>query len=64
METKNTVVEKYNKELQEIKEQIELSKAGEIYHIRLIASIENLAIKTYYDGMHKGVNDMKKIYKS
>ena len=64
MKTKNTVVEKYNKELQKIKEQVFLFEAGEICHLQLMTSIENLAIKTYYDGMHEGVNGMRKIYKS
>ena len=64
MKTKNTVVEKYNKELQKIKEQIELLKAGEIWDIQLITRIENLAIKTYYDGKSDSLNEMRKIYKS
>ena len=58
MEAKKTVVEKYNKELEEIKEQIKLLKAGEIWDIQLITSIEILVIKTYYDGKCEGMQQM------
>ena len=64
METKNSVVEKYNKELQEIEEQIELFKAGEIWDFQLINRIKNLVITTYYDGKCEGMKEVEKIYKS
>ena len=63
MEAKKTVVEKYSRELEEIKEQIELLKAGEIWDIQLITRIENLAIKTYYDGKCEGMQQMHETLK-
>ena len=56
--SKKTVVEKYSRELEEIKEQIELLKAGEIWDIQLITRIEILVIKTYYDGKCEGMQQM------
>ena len=60
MEKKQTVVEKYDKELQEIEEQLELFKAGEISHNFLINRIKNLAISAYFDGKFEGINEMHK----
>ena len=64
METKQTVVEKYSKEFEEIKKQIELLKAGEIWDIQLITSIEMLVTKTYYDGKCEGIQQMHETLKN
>ena len=64
METKKTVVEKYNKELEEIKEQIELLKAGKIWDIQLITSFSMLVIKAYYDGKCEGMQQMHETLKN
>ena len=61
MEKKQTVVEKYDKELQEIEEQLELFKAGEISHPFLINRIQLLTISAYFDGKFEGLNEMYKI---
>ena len=61
MEKKQTVVEKYDKELQEIEEQLELFKAGKMSHLFLINRIQNLTISAYFDGKIEGVNEMHKI---
>ena len=57
METKQTVSQRYNKELEEIEEQIELLKAGEIFDSILMSSIKILAIKIYYEGKCDGINE-------
>ena len=64
MQTKKTVVEKYNKDLNEIEEQIELLKEGEIYDFQLLNRIKILAIKAYYDGEKQGITQTSEIYKS
>ena len=64
METKKTVVERYGKELEEIEEQLELLKAGEVWDFQLINRIKNLVITTYYDGKCEGMKEVEKIYKS
>ena len=63
MEAKKTVVEKYNSELQEIEEQIELLKAGEICDFQLLSKIKRLIISAYYDGKHDGIIHMQKVFK-
>ena len=62
METKQTVVEKYSKELEEINQQIELVKAGEIFDSILMSSIKILATKIYYDGKCDGINERGKLF--
>ena len=57
METKQTVSQRYSKELEEIEEQIELLKAGEIFDSILMNSIKILAIKIYYGGKCDGINE-------
>ena len=64
METKKTVVEKYRSEFEEIEQQIELYKAGEICDFQLINRIKNLVIRTYYDGMSEGIKDTVQIYRN
>ena len=64
MKTKKTVVEKYRSEFEEIEQQIELYKAGEIWDFQLLNRIKNLAIRTYYDGMSKGIKGTANIYRS
>ena len=63
METKQTVVEKYNKELEEIEELIELVKCGEIFDCHLMGRIKSLAIDAYYDGKCDGMKQMHDILK-
>ena len=57
-----TVVEKYNRELEEIKEQIELYNSGEICDFQLINKIKSLTIAAYYDGKSEGLKEANKIY--
>ena len=64
METKKTVVEKYNRELEEIEEQLKLVKAGESSGIGLINQIKSLTICAYYDGKCEGVQQMHEILKN
>ena len=64
METKKTVQEIYETDFQEIEEQIELCKAGEICDFQLLNRIKNLVIRTYYDGMSKGIKDTANIYRN
>ena len=64
METKQTVVEKYSKELEEINQQIELVKAGESSGIVLFSQIKTLTICAYYDGIREGVQQMYENLKS
>ena len=65
METKKQTVEQiYKNEIEEIEEQIELYKNGEIYDFQLLNRIKILAIRAYYDGEKKGINETQKIYKS
>ena len=63
METKQTVVEKYSKELEEIESQLELTKAGESSDIELINKIKSLTICAYYDGKCEGMQQMHEILK-
>ena len=61
METKKqTVEEKYDKELQEIEKQMQLFKDGEISHPFLINRIIHLTISAYHDGKIDGINEMRK----
>ena len=64
METKQTVVEKYNKDLKEIEEQIELLKEGEICDFELMNKIKSLIISVYYDGKCEGMQQMHEILKN
>ena len=64
MKTKKSVVEKYNKELEEITQQIELIKAGESSGIDLINKIKSLTICAYYDGKCEGIQQMHEILKN
>lgn len=63
MKTKNTVVEKYNSELEEINQQIELIKTGESSGIGLINKIKSLTICAYYEGKCDGIKDTNIINK-
>ena len=63
METKKTVVEKYNRELEKIEELIELVKAGECPDFQLINKIKKLAIDAYYTGKADGIQQMHEILK-
>ena len=60
---KQTVVQRYGKELEEIEEQIELVKAGEICDFQLLSKIKRLIISAYYDGKHDGIIHMQKVFK-
>ena len=57
MEKKQTVVEKYDKELQEIEEQLELFKAGKMSHLFLINRIQNIRKESGFE-----VTDKIKVY--
>ena len=63
MQTKQTVVEKYSKELEEIESQLELIKAGKSPDIELINKIKSLTICAYYDGKCEGVQQLHEILK-
>ena len=63
MKTKQTVVEKYNRELEEIESQLELIKAGESSGIGLINKIKSLTICAYYEGKCDGIKDTNIINK-
>ena len=60
MKTKNTVVEKYDKELKEIEKQLELFKAGETSYLFLINRIKELTISAYFGGKYEAINEMRK----
>ena len=64
METKKTVVEKYNSEFLEIEKQMQQFKDGEIFDFQLLNRVKNLAIRAYYDGMSKGINETANIYRN
>ena len=64
METKKTVVEKYNSEFLEIEKQMQQFKDDKIFDFQLLNRVKNLAIRTYYDGMSKGIKDTANIYRS
>ena len=64
METKKTVQEIYENEFQEIEKQMQQFKDGEIFDFQLLNRVKNLAIRTYYDGMSKGIKDTANIYRN
>ena len=64
METKKTVIEKYDKEFLEIEKQMQQFKENEIFDFQLLNMVKNLAIRTYYDGMSKGINETANIYRN
>ena len=65
METKKTTVEQiYKNELEEIEKQMQQFKNDEIFGFQLLNRIKILAIRAYYDGEKKGINETQKIYKS
>ena len=61
METKQTVVQRYGKELEEIEQNVEFVKAGEICDFELINKINSLIISAYYDGKCEGMQQMHEI---
>ena len=64
METKKTVQEIYKSEFEEIEKQMQQFKDGEIFDFQLLNRVKNLAIRTYYDGMSKGINETANIYRN
>ena len=64
METKKTVQEIYKSEFEEIEKQMQQFKDGEIFDFQLLNMVKNLAIRTYYDGMSKGINETANIYRN
>ena len=60
METKQTVVEKYDKEFKTIEEQLELFKAGKMSHPFLINKIKHFTISVYFDGKIEAIHEMRK----
>ena len=64
METKKTVQEIYENEFKEIEKHMQQFKDGEIFDFQLLNRVKNLAIRTYYDGMSKGIKDTANIYRN
>ena len=64
METKKTTVEKYSKELDEIENNLELFKAGEICDFEMMNKIKILLINVYTDGKCEGIQQMRDILKN
>ena len=64
METKQTAVQRYGKELEEIEQNVEFVKAGEICDFELMSKIKSLIISAYYDGKCEGVQQMHEILKN
>ena len=64
METKKTVQEIYKSEFEEIEKQMKEFKNDEIFDFQLLNRVKNLAIRAYYDGMNKGINDTANIYRN
>ena len=64
METKQTVSQRYSKELEEIEVQIELLKEGEICDFGLMSMIKSLIISAYYTGKCDGMQQMHEILKN
>ena len=62
METKKTVVERYGKELEEIEEQLELLKAGEVWDFEIMNRIKILTTSAYYDGKSDGIETGRQIF--
>ena len=63
METNQTVCEKYAKEIEEIEQQIEFVKAGEMPDFQLISSIKGLIINVFYEGKNEGIQQMHDIFR-
>ena len=64
MKMKQTVLEKYSKELEEISQQIKLIKTGDSLGIDLMSNIKSLMIVIYYDGKCEGVQQIHEILKN
>ena len=65
METRtSTVSQRYSKEIEEVEEQIELLKDGEICDFELVSKIKSLIITVYYDGKCEGMQQMHDILKN
>ena len=62
METKKTVVERYGKELEEIEEQLELLKAGEVWDFEIMNRIKTLITSAYYEGKSDGIETGRQIF--
>ena len=54
----------YKSEFEEIEKQMQQFKDGEIFDFQLLNMVKNLAIRTYYDGMSKGINETANIYRN
>ena len=63
METNQTTCEKYAKEIEEIEQQIEFVKAGEMPDFQLISSIKGLIINVFYEGKNEGIQQMHDIFR-
>ena len=62
METKKTVVERYGKELEEIEEQLELLKAGEVWDFEIMNRIKTLITSAYYKDKSDGIETGRQIF--
>ena len=62
METKKTTVEKYSRELEEIKNQLEQFKNGEAFDFEVMNKVKNLIINVYYEGKGDGIETGRQIF--
>ena len=62
MKQKQTVVEKYSKELEEIKKQIESFKTGDVWDFEIMHKVKILIISVYSDGRSDGFEAGRQIF--
>ena len=63
METqRQTVIQRYGNELEEIEEQLELLKAGEVWDFEIMNRIKTLIISAYYEGKSDGIETGRQIF--
>ena len=63
MKTKQTTVERYSQELEEIRIQLEQSKCGKACQFEVMNKIKFLMINVYTDGKCDGIQQMRDILK-
>ena len=64
METKQTVSQRYSKELNEIEQLIESTGTSISFKFQLLTAIKSLAIDAYYSGECDGMQQMHEILKN
>ena len=62
MKTEKTTVEKYSKELEEIKKSIDLFKSGEDWDFEIMHKVKILIINVYSDGRSDGFETGRQIF--